>query len=139
VRDLGSESPAGLPVQQRLRDDWQRLEATNDRCGPPLQFASGTGEPQLGQAPQQATERDLGLHPRQVRADAKVNAISKRKMRIGLAGYVQPIGFREFLRIPVGGGNDGENNVAAPDPSAVQVDVPGRISLRCGLNGRREA
>ena len=85
-----------------LRDDRQRLKATNDRCGAPLQFVSRTGEAQIGQASQQATERDLGLHPRQMRADAKVNAISKRKMRIGLAGYVQPIGLREFLSIPVG-------------------------------------
>ena len=74
-----------------------------------------------------------------MRADAIVNAISKRKMRIGFAGYVQPIGLRKFLSIPVGGGNDRENDVAAPDPSGVHVNVLGRISLGCGLSGRRKA
>ena len=56
-----------------------------------------------------------------------MNAISKRKMRIGLAGYVQSIGLREFLSIPVGGGNNGKNDITAPDPGAVHVDVLDRI------------
>lgn len=35
-----------------LRDDRQRLEATNDRRGAPLQVVSRTGEPQFRQASQ---------------------------------------------------------------------------------------
>jgi hypothetical protein len=52
VRVLSGEKPGGLPVQRRLRDDRQRLKATNDRCGAPPQFVSRTGETQLRQSSQ---------------------------------------------------------------------------------------
>ena len=64
---------------------------------------------------------DPGLQACQGRAQARVDAMPKRNVRIGVAGYVKTAGIGELLGITVRGSDHWEDELARRDHLAVQL------------------
>src|SRR5579864_117369 len=91
-------------------------------------------EPQAGQAPQEGCNRDLGLDPRQLRAEAKMNAAAERQRAHIRPCDVEPVGrIRIGGRIAVGRTEQANHrltprNLLVPDIVDVfERDSPGRL------------
>ncbi len=70
------------------------------------------GQPQIRHAAEQRGEHHLGLDPRQLRADAKMDAAAERQRLQPFPCDVQPVGIGKHLRIAIGGADQCHDQVA---------------------------
>ena len=93
------------------------------------------GEPEPGEAAEEGLERDLGLEPRERRSEAVVTAAAEGEvLRVGPAD-VEPIGLGEALRVPIGGVEDRDHELAAADRVATELDVRRRPAVQGPFDG----
>src|SRR5450631_175302 len=69
--------------------------------------------------------RHLAFQPRQVDADALMRARGKRKMPVGRARDIQPVGRIELLRVPVGRTDAKMQRASGRNIDATQAGVNG--------------
>ncbi len=68
----------------------------------PVQLIGIHRQLRRGPTLQESSDRDFGLQPRQLRAQAKVDAAAEANMGIGTAAEIDLLGIREFVGIGVG-------------------------------------
>src|ERR1700730_471131 len=99
----------------------QLFEAAQDKGPPPFRI-SGAGAPQVRQAAQQRRDRDLGLDARQLGAEAKVNAATKRQRTYIGAGDIETIRpVRINSRVAIGRTQQAQHALAFRDFLAAEV------------------
>ncbi len=106
-------------TRRTLRPDVQGFEAANDVTGFPLWFGN---ELQSGQTPQDCLEQNLGFHPGQRGAEAKMNARSKGQVRVWRAPDVEFVRFMKHGRIAVGGSEKQPELGAFGHANAANID-----------------
>ena len=97
VFTVGAEALAAQHRAEVLDDRLRSLDDLEHDVGAlPERGVHGGRGPQLARR-QQRVDRDLPLHPRQWRAEAVVDARSKRDVRIGTSGQIEAIRISQIL------------------------------------------
>ena len=84
----------------------------------PAQLATGHGEREVGEAVEQAAERDAGFEPGQRRAEAVVDAVPEAHVASGSTVDVEAVRVDEGVGIAVGAGQADEDLLARRDLDA---------------------
>jgi Mycothiol maleylpyruvate isomerase N-terminal domain len=82
-------------------------------------LGAGDGQGEVGEAREEALERDGGLDAGEPGPEAIVDAGAKGEVAVRLAVNVQPLGILEDAGIGVGGGEAGEEHPSAARPRAL--------------------
>src|SRR3954454_4217629 len=91
-------APVLRAVAERHRQRLQPVDAAREPALPG--HLAGEGEP--GEPAQQRAERDVGLHPGQRRAQAVVDAVAEREVRVVAPRDVEPLRLGELGVVAVG-------------------------------------
>src|SRR5688572_91953 len=83
-------------------------------------FVAGAFE--IREAFENIPKRDFRLHARECRAEAGVNSVAERNVRIGIARDVEAVPVRKLLWIAVGRSHHGEDQLAWFHRLATEVD-----------------
>src|SRR5437762_2618964 len=132
-----------MPVKSDWRAPWRRQcrrSCSARRGGPPARLEAdrqpgraehvhalarlpriGAGQPKALQAHEEIREGDPALQAGERRAQAEVEAVPERDMRVGLAGDVEAVSVAELLRVAVRGAEHR------------QYELPGRNQLAVHL------
>jgi hypothetical protein len=81
------------------------------------------GELHPAQPPSDRADGDLGLHPREVLPQAGVNSGAESQVTVVPTADVQPVRIGELDRVAVGGGDQDEDLLTAPDELVAERDV----------------
>src|SRR5688500_7366518 len=81
------------------------------------------GELQVRQAAQQCVDGDLRFHSRQRGAEAEVTAAAEREVLIVVAADVETVGIGKDGGITIGGGDGGEDDVAALERLSAELEI----------------
>src|SRR5207245_628318 len=99
----------------------ERSQPAKDEARLPLRLRDV--EPHVWEPLQQCRERNLDLDARELRAEAKVDAVAERQRPDVLARQVQPVRIGKHRRIAIGRSEYGDNRVALADPLSAELDV----------------
>src|SRR5262245_35702517 len=114
---------ATCPEAAVLPLDRKRDEGAAAEAGREADLGSGNGELEVGEAAEEVLQRECGLDPGELGAEADVNARAEGDVTVRLAADVQPLGVVEDGGIAVGGCEAGKEHPAAADRPAVELGV----------------